>query len=323
MGKGFGNTEGQALIIVIAVLVMLFVIAMAFFVLSQAERTAASRHLDSLRAQYIAEAGIVYAQKILELDKQTNPVDSLQDLTFKNFEGQDADLDGDGINESKWLSLPDSQGNPFGRFSVKLSDEASRFNLNNSPLEILGRLFSEVDIGTSKLNQLLSRRPFNAKEEISSILGTGDFARLKDFLTIYSRDLEIDLHKKRRIYLNSSQPRLILETFLNAGIKDSYEKAANLKDASDTDLAQTLLDKFSQTFSPTGLLEPGGWRNAGNYYEAHAEDDNAGKFIWSNLALEDGEYFCFLYGPQSTDVVAGDPHLYSGEGLGELVKVES
>jgi len=319
---GSNNIKGQAMIIVIAVLVMLFIITMAFFILSQTERAAALRHMDSLRGQYIAEAGIVYAQKILELDKQANPVDSLQDLTFKNFEGQDVDLDGDGTNESRWFSLLDSQGNPFGRFSVKLSDEASRFNLNSSSAEILGRLFSEIGIDTSKLNQLLSRRPFNAKEELNSILGTGDFTRLKDFLTIYSRDLEIDLHKKRRIYLNSSQPQLILETFLNAGIKDSYEKAANLKDASDTDLAQTLLDKFSQTFSPTGLLEPGGWRQMGSFYEADPQDDSPGKFIWSNLALEDGEYLCFLYGPASTDVVAGDPHLFSGEGLRELVKVE-
>src|SRR3989338_3699960 len=123
--------QGQALIIVIAVLVMLFVIGMAFFVLSQAERAAAIRHLDSLRAQYIAEAGIVYGKKILELDKQANPVDSFQDFTFQNFAGQDVDLDGDGANESRWFSLPDSQGNPFGRFSVNISDEAARFNLNS------------------------------------------------------------------------------------------------------------------------------------------------------------------------------------------------
>jgi len=322
MDKRFGNNRGQATIIVIAVLAMLFVITMAFFVLSQAERTAALRHLDSLRAQYIAEAGIVYAQKVLELDKQTNLIDSLGDLTFKNFEGQDVDLDGDGINESRWFSLADSQGSPFGRFSVKISDEASRFNLNSSSAEILGRLFSEIGIDTSKLNPLLSRRPFNAKEELSSILGAGDFTRLKDFLTIYSRDLQIDLSKKRRVYLNSSQSQLILEAFLNAGIKDAYQKAANLKDASDSDLAQTLLDKFSQTFSPAGLLEPGGWHKTGNFYEANPQDDSPGKFIWSNLALEDGEYFCFLYGPGSMDVVAGDPPLFSGEGLRELVKVE-
>jgi len=310
------------LVIVIAVLVMLFIITMAFFVLSQAERTAALRHLDSLRAQYIAEAGIAYAQKVLELDKQTNLIDSLQDSTFNNFAGQDVDLDGDGINESRWFSLADSQGSPFGRFSVEISDEASRLNLNSSSAEILGRLFSEIGIDASKLNTILSRRPFNAKEEIGSILGAGDFTRLKDFLTIYSRDLQIDLSKKRRIYLNSSQSQIILDAFLNAGIKDSYQKAANLKDASDSDLAQTLLDQFVQTFSPAGLLEAGGWRKVINFYQADPQDVSPGKFIWSNLAVEDGEYSCFLYGLGSTDIVAGDPPLFSGQGLRELVKVE-
>jgi len=308
--------------IVVSVLAMLFIITMAFFVLSQAERKAALRHLDSLRAQYIAEAGVVYAEKVLELDKQTNAIDSFEDSTFANFAGGDVDLDGDGVNESRWLNLTDSEGKLFGRFSIKVSDEASRINLNSSSDEILSRLFSAAGIETSKASQLVSRRPFNAKEEISSILGTGDFSRIKDSLTIYSRDLEMGLDKKRRVYLNTSWPRIILEAFLNAGIKDSYQKAANLKDAQDTDLNQALLDKFSQTFSPTGLLEPGGWHKVAGFYEADAGDDTAGTFVWSNLALEDGEYLCFLYGATSYDVVAGDPPLYSGEGLRETVKVE-
>ncbi len=316
------HTKGQALIVVVAVLVMLFVITMAFFVLSQTERTAAIRHLDSLRAQYIAEAGVAYAQKILGLDKQANLIDSLEDLTFKNFEGQDVDMDGDGINESRWIDLADNQGNPFGRFSVKISDEASRININSSSNEILTRLFSGAAIETSKASEVFSRRPFNAKEEISSILGAGDFSRIKDSLTIYSRDLEIDLHKKRRVYLNTPQPRLILEACLSAGVKDSYQKAANLKDASDTDFNQTLLDKFSQTLSPTGILEPGGWSKVASFYEASPGNDTPGKFIWSNLAVEDGEYYCFLYGPGGMDVVAGDPPLFTGEGLMETVKVE-
>lgn len=320
--NNFRERKGQALVLVVTVLAMLFVVIVAFFVLSQAERTASLRHLDSLRAQYIAEAGVAYAQKVLKLDKLTNLIDSLEDLTFKNFQGQDADLDEDGKNESKAFYLVNREGNTFGRFSLKISDEASRINLNTITDEVLSLLFSERGVDSSRAHTLISRRPFNAKEEIGALLETGDFALVKDFLTVYSRDREIDLGKIRRAYLNSSQPRVILEAFLRGGIKDAYQKAANLKDASDTDFSQTLLDKFSQNFSPSGLQEAGSWRKSDGFYEATGKEDNPGKFLWSNLPLEDGEYFCFLYGPASTDVVGGDPALSSGEGLKETVKVQ-
>lgn len=318
----FNNIKGQALMIVVTVLAMLFIITMAFFVLSQTERNAAIRHLDSLRAQYIAEAGITYAQKVLQLDKEANLVDSLEDAWVTKFQGLDADLDQDGVNESKWFNLNDSQGNPFGRFGVIISDEASRINLNSTSDEVLSRLFSSAGIETSKASLLVSRRPFNAKEEISHILGKENFSKVKDLLTIYSRDLEVGLSKNRRVYLNTSQARGILEPFLNAGIKDSYQKAANLKDAADTDFNQTILDKFSQTFTPTGLSEAGGWVKVGNFYEAYPENDAVGTFAWSNLAIEDGDYLCFLHGALSTDIVAGDPPLFSGEGVAQPVKVQ-
>ncbi|MDD4939708.1 MAG: lamin tail domain-containing protein [Candidatus Omnitrophica bacterium] len=313
--------KGQALMVVITVLVMLFAITMAFFVLSQTEKTAAMRHLDSLKAQYIAEAGVIYAKKVLEQDRSANPIDSLEDSTFKNFEGQDMDMDGDGVNDSKWLDLSDSEGNPFGRFSVMISDESSRFNLNSAPAEILGRFFAESGIESSKLNQLLARRPFNAKEEVSAILGSADYNSIKESSTIYSRDLEIDLHRERKKFLNTLQPRLVLEGFLDSGVNSAYKKAANLKDASDTDVIQTIFDKFSKTFTPTTLLEPGGWRRIANFYEAYPSDDDPGEFIFSDLGIEDGDYYCFLYGPLNTDVVTGDPPALSGEGLGEMVTV--
>ncbi|MDD4980720.1 MAG: type II secretion system protein GspK [Candidatus Omnitrophica bacterium] len=314
--------KGQALILVVTILGMFFMLLTAFFVLSQAERTAALRHLDSLRAQYIAEAGVAYAHKVIALDETANIIDSLEDLSFDNFQGEDADLDGDGKNESKAFNVANREGNAFGLFSVRVSDEAARLNLNSVAAENLSRLFSDLGINSSKASALISRRPFNAKEGAGSILGAKDFAVAKDYLTIYSKDLEIDLSDNRRVYLNSSQPRIILEAFLNAGIKDAYQKAANLKDASDIDFAQTLLDRFSQAFVPSGLSEAGSWRKKDGYYEANGDSDNPGKFIWSNLPVGDGKYFCFFYGTRSADMVAAEPLTMSGEGLNEMVEVE-
>ncbi|MCX5697572.1 MAG: hypothetical protein NTU54_06380 [Candidatus Omnitrophica bacterium] len=111
MGK-----SGQAVVVVIAILSIIFIAGIAFYVLSQAERTASMRHLDSLRSRYIAEAGVVYAQKVLELDRKENLIDSAKDRWFTNFAGSDVDIDGDNIPESRWIEMPDSEGKSFGRF---------------------------------------------------------------------------------------------------------------------------------------------------------------------------------------------------------------
>ncbi len=329
------NRKGQALLVVISILAILFMVGIALFILSQAERTAAHSNLDSLRARYISEAGTVYARKILQLDKEANLIDSPDDLTFKNFSGEDVDLDEDGKTESRWFNVADNQGMPFGRFSIKICDEASKVNLNTVSQETLGQLFSLLGINTSKINTLLSGRPFNAIEQAGSLLGKENFALGRNFLSVYSKDRQIDLEREPRTYLNSSSGQSILEAFLASGIKEAYQKAANLKDASDLDLSQAYLVEFSSgNIRPNQLLAGSSWQNKGLFYEA-VQGQDAGRFIWSNLAVEDGEYFCFLYGPNNfgdSDVI-GEVYLdlggltgellHSGEGLEKKVKVSS
>lgn len=309
--------KAQALVVVVTFLAMFSLMGVAFFVLAQTERRAAIRQLYNVRARYIAEAGIAYARKVLSLDRENNLIDSLDDISFQHFQGQDVDLNGDGKAESKWFNILDSQGALFGQFAVKVSDEASKININVCKEGILEKLFSQLGIDTAKAGSLLAQRPLNAIEQIGSILEKEDFNLAKDFITIYSLDREIDLKRKRRLYLNSPNPQAILEMFLVRGIKDAYQKAAILKDAQDTDLSQTMLDKFYLTnLSPSSLLEPGDWRKVGSFYEAPAAGDS-GKFAWSNLAVEDGDYFCFIYGKDPQDVVGKveSQYVLSGEGL--------
>jgi hypothetical protein len=322
--------SGQAVVVVVAVLSVVFTVGIAFYILSQAEKNASIRHLDSLRARYIAEAGVVYAQKVLELDRRANLIDSLEDTTFTSFSGQDADLDADTTPESRYIEIPDSEGKPFGHFSILISDEAAKVHLNVCSRQVLEQLFTQKDIAFSKIDTIFSRRPFNAIEQIGAVLGRGDFKQVKDFVTVYSRDPEIDLSRKRRVYLNSLWPQKVLESFLNKGIRDTFQKAANLKDAADSDLSQTQLVKFSlSNLRPSGMLAAGGWVNAGGYYEASAGSAE-GEFIWSNLPLADGEYFCYFNAPDEEDTIgevlldeagAAGSLLHYGEGAGKKVTV--
>jgi type II secretory pathway component PulK len=319
------HSSGQALVVVITMLALLLVVGLAFFMLSQAERSASLRQLDSVRARYIAEAGVTYARQLLKLDRAANLIDSLEDVTVRNVSGTDCDLDGDGVAESRWFSVSDSAGKSQGRFAIKITDEASKINLNSSPPEVLGQLFSVLGADASKAGALIAARPFNAVEQIGPILGKKDFSLVKNFLTVYSRDIETDLERKRRAYLNGASAQSILQGLLSSGVNDSCQKAANIKDASDGDVAQTVLDKFVlPRVAPSGLPEQGGWRMMGGFYEAEPKSD-AGLFTWSNLPIEDGEYFCFLNAPSPADVVGyvNGEYINSGDGLLEKVEVTS
>lgn len=323
------NNKSQALLIVIAILAMLFVVGMGFFSVSQVERTAAIRHLDSVRAHYIAEAGVAYAQKILRIDRQGTLIDADDDLHYKHFAGNDVDLDGDASAESRWFNLADSLGGNMGRFAVKVSDEAAKLNLNICSKEELRQLLGSLGLEQAVADTLIDSRPYNAIEELGHALSAADFNKIKNYLTVYSRDFEIDIGRARRVYLNSPSAQSILEAFLGRGVNNAHQKAANLKDAGDKDVTQTLLYEFtSGGLAPAELAEAGGWLKQGNYYEA-AAGTNMGIFIWSSLDIEDGEYYCFLYGASDTDTVGqvyinqtgqGEAVL-SGEGLVNKVQV--
>ncbi|MCM8781065.1 MAG: type II secretion system protein GspK, partial [Candidatus Omnitrophica bacterium] len=323
----FDNKEGQVLIVVVTVLTMLFVTGIAFFVFSQAERNASIRYLDSLRARYIAEGGVVYAQRILELDKQDNLIDSLEDISFRHFVGKDIDLDGDTQPESRWLEVLDEQGSTFGRFGVRIVDEAAKINLNTCEVQSLMRLFSQLGIDSSKADSVVASRPLKAVEQLGSILSQEEFRKIKDFVSVYSQEAQLDLEKKRRAYLNSVSSQIILDSFLARGISDAYQKAANLKDAVDNDLAQTVFYQYGLgSLRPMGISEPGDWVNRGTYYEATAQaQGRAATFVWSNLSIEDGDYFCFFYGNQDTDIVGqiNQQVIFSGQAIKEKVRVQN
>ena len=306
------RTQGQALLIVVAFLAMFFIIGVAFFLLSQTEQLSSVKHLDAIRSRYIAEAGIAYAKRILELDKDTNAVDSLQDMPFVHF--------ADG---AAWFTIIDSDSREFGRFNVKVADEAGKLNLNSCSQDELERLLALCGVDTEHAAQVISERPYDALEQVGSLLGEADFEKLRGFVTVYSRDWEFDLDKKRRPYLNAANPQLVLDVFVKEGIEDARQKAAMLIDAADTDVAETVFSETALNYvTPSGMIDGGGWVNKGNYFEAQP-GTASGVFIWTNLVLEDGEYECFLYGVNSDDAVGAvaEQYIRSGDKLSMKLEV--
>jgi hypothetical protein len=296
------DNKGQALIIVLGALVVLFSAGLAFFSFSQVERVSSVRSIEATRARYIGEAGIVYAKKLLRLDRSANLIDSLGDISFTHFSGVDADLDGDGQNDAGYFNLQDKEGSVIGRFALRVTDEASKLNLNSCSKQSLCQLFSELNISPARIDDLLTGRPYGAIEQIGGILGKSDFVACRKSLGVYSVDAEIDLRRRRRVYVNSSFPQAILQIFIDSAITGAYQKAANLKDAADSDLKQTILDEFILADIPAAALsDSGSWQKVGDLYEAPA-GGAPGRFSWSNLPLEDGKYYCVFNFPGQAEL---------------------
>lgn len=129
--KGMNN-RGQAIFLVLGILTILFIVGVTMFYFTQRERAAAVRFVESVRSQYAAEAGVVYARNILRQDKKQNAVDGFNDRQFTFFKGEDHDVDKDGTNESRRLTLRDANNGEFARVAVLVSDEAGKVNINTA-----------------------------------------------------------------------------------------------------------------------------------------------------------------------------------------------
>ncbi|MBU1124790.1 MAG: general secretion pathway protein GspK [Candidatus Omnitrophica bacterium] len=324
------QSRGQALLVVLSVLSVVFLVGIAFFYLSHVEYISNLRSLDKLRARYLSEAGVVYGRKILALDKRENLLDTLQDSLYTLTQGADADVDQDGTAESRWFSVADTEDNFFGRFAIAITDESSKLNLNTADSSSLEQLFSALQLPSNKLDSILALKPIHAIEQLSQVLSREEFALAKRYLTVYSRDQETDVQRRLRTYYNSAHAPHVAEGFLNRGVSNCFKNAANLKDAADEDLAQTLIDSFvSGAFAPTALTVAGGWQKIGNIYQASAGTQK-GTFTWSNLPVADGQYYCFLYGAFDSEAVGKveipsqgyAQTILSGEGLVQKVTVQ-
>ncbi|MFC1514737.1 hypothetical protein ACFL5X_02440 [Candidatus Omnitrophota bacterium] len=360
--------KAQALIVVIAILAVLLVIGLSLLLLTIYEVRHSRTYLDGIKAQYLAEAGAVVGSRLVAKDAEGNIIDSLEDELYTVISGTDADVNGDGQNESRWFFVQDSQGEDYGRFAVSVLDEASKLNLNycgEGSVLRRGESFEEIDVdallsalGIAKSGSLEASRfgadgmpgeagfdddsdgevdefdeqgsgddrLFLASEQAQDLLTVPQAVRFKDYFTVYSKDRELDLWGNIKVHVNSRSVADVALNFLRSGM--SLQRAANFIDYQDTDLVQTVVDKFSFSLNlptPTG----GGFVRFGGYLRASPGSGGA-SFVFENLGIADGDYYCFFHSPFKGTPVgyvsSGEIEnidVYSGEGLPQPVKVSS
>lgn len=122
--------KAQAVVLVVSILAGVIILGVSLLVLSLYELKNSRLYLERLKSQYIAEAGVALAKVLLFKDKEENRSDSYADNFYSFLKGDDVDLDGDDVSESKWFFLQDRKGDTLGRFAVYIQDEASKLNVN-------------------------------------------------------------------------------------------------------------------------------------------------------------------------------------------------
>ncbi len=122
--------KGISVIFTIFILFLLFIFTSAMlFVFHLWEKT--SFKIISLKKAYTyAKKGI--EKGIWEIDNDDTKYDCLKDNWRKIFDGDEVDLNEDGINDSKWFYIKDKNGEIIGRYAVLIEDESGKININAS-----------------------------------------------------------------------------------------------------------------------------------------------------------------------------------------------
>lgn len=233
------------------------IIALTFLFEMQTEERMAYQFQESLRAEWLARMGMEEA--IAKLKNDLNHYDDLREKYARfypgedSFSGEDVDLDGDGIPDSRWIEVREK--NFEGRYAVLVVDEEGKINLNVSGE---GENFPGGGIFNLKLSFLLlpsqkealvnyrrSFRPFATLEEIKLVPGIGKetFEKTKDFLSVYSYDKNINREGDLRVNINSASAEEISQALRRSGLSPSLadQLGVNIVDYRDSDSRPTEL----------------------------------------------------------------------------------
>jgi len=301
--------KGQVgLLFAFITLSILGVMGISFLYRMRLEQMAASNFKDSIRADYIAQAGM--ERSIAELRNDTNEYDDLYERWAQNIKetvkNEDDDplenVDEENIEEN--AEFEGDEKDKDNEMEVETFDEASRININTagmgsyhdgwSPYEISLRALDGLSknqveailryrygpdgapgkkgVDDDKDNAILEcdgidndgdgevdekdegidepdefcpdhpygdDHPFDTVEEIRLVPGIGEktFDKIKDFITIYSYDRDLDKERKPRININKAFPSTISQTLQKIGYPEdkANQIAVNIVDFRDKD----------------------------------------------------------------------------------------
>ena len=191
----FREKSGVAVILVLVVMALLSTIGLELARTVRSELKLMSGYVDDVKAFWLAKSGVNKAIAVLALDDRS--VDSLEDQWTEDLSEEMED----------------------GSFSINLSDEASKINLNTADRELISKLLSKAGLEESTANsisqeiiQRRSQKPFRTIYEILTIegmdenafYGDGENPGLVDLITVWSYDENVDAEGRNRTNINTA-----------------------------------------------------------------------------------------------------------------------
>lgn len=153
----------------IGILAILSIIATSFAINMRMEQEVALNYARSVKAKYIAEAGINKAIAELKSDAKTN-------FTYNE----------DSVNSGSYSDVSLYDG--YGSYSVTIEDEQRKVNINYANKELLGGLLGDDAKADAVISYRETNGLFKTIDEIKSVteIAEATYNKIKDDITVYS-----------------------------------------------------------------------------------------------------------------------------------------
>lgn len=208
------GSRGDAVILTIMALLVLFIFTASMLFLFSSWQKTAFKTLSGRAAYRFAKTGMEEA--IWEIDRDCMEEDSFLDGWRANFQGVDADLNEDGIPDSRWFNIKNREGEIMGRYAVAVEDESGKININCagslenltthtvSDIAVLCSLIGKA--GARNIMEYRKRRKYTAPSDVklAENIGGKTYEKIKNYITCFSYDLNINRRGEYRVPLNGS-----------------------------------------------------------------------------------------------------------------------
>ncbi|HOL21863.1 MAG TPA: hypothetical protein PLQ41_03285 [bacterium] len=241
------NKKGASVVLTLMVLLLLFIFTgMLLFIFKFWEKT--SYKMFTGKAAYrLAKMGSDAA--IWELDNDSREYDAFTDLWRTTFEGDEVDLNDDGVPDAKWFYIKDRNGVIKGRYAVLVEDESGKININYAgsnktfwPTHTVSDMdvLSDV-IGKKRADSIIAyreNRPYIVPSDVKLVSGITDemYEKIENCITTFSYDLNVNRNGKERINLNNASFETLFQTLKSIGYEETVaaQVALNITAYRDT-----------------------------------------------------------------------------------------
>lgn len=212
------DQKGIALLLVVGVLTIFTVTLTAFALNMQLEKSASANYANSMKARYLSEAGVDYAQAVARSNFKSTVIDALSE---------------------RWASPYTLNFPNYGSIQVSIQDEQARININNASLLLLSNIPSLGSTQAQNIIDYRNIRAFFTKEEIKLVsgIGSGTYDAIKDFITVNSY---LNPGRGNRSPVNINTASLTVMTAVLSGISDGTNTITALEAQNLTNELMTL-----------------------------------------------------------------------------------